>query len=119
MNVVEQGGRAFVDLEGWTDVLQLSANTAASYNLATVRTNMGLPAGAPLFVIFGADGPFYMNAFATAALPSGNTTNGTASPYTPNQRYIGGIAPDCTAITALSFIASASTNVTMSFYKPG
>lgn len=119
MNVVEQGGVAYIDLEGWVDVIQLTANTPASYNLATVRTNMGLPAGAPLFVTFGADGQFYLNPYGTAALPASSTTNGSASIYSPNQRYINGIAGDGSAINALSFVAAASTNVTMSFYKPG
>lgn len=117
LNVIERGG--FVDLEGWVDVLQLSANTPASYNLGAVRTNMGLPAGAPLAVVFQADGPFYMNPYGTAAVPSSSTTNGAASLYSPNQRFINGIANDGSAINTLSFVAAATTNVTMSFYKPG
>lgn len=118
MNVVEQGGRSFVDLEGWTDVVSLTAGVASSYNLAAARTAMGLPAGESLLVIFEADGIFYMNPYGTAAVPSGSTSNGTASLFSPNQRFINGIAGDGSAINTLSLIAPAATNVTMSFYKP-
>lgn len=118
MNVVQQGGQTFPTVCNWVDSIALAANTAASYNVDTLRTNAGLntnePSGtkAPMFIIFSADGPFYANFFATAVIPTTNTTNGSSAEFSPNQRYIDG------SITAISFIASATTKITLSIYRP-
>lgn len=111
MVVVQQGGLAFPTVSGWNDAVQ-SSSSATSYDLGAARTAMGLAATESLFIVFAADGPFWANFHGTAAIPSGNTTNGTASEYTPNQRYIDG------GITAISLVSAAAQNISMQFYRP-
>ncbi len=109
---IQQGGVAFPYPAGWTDVIQVPNSGHVEYDIAAARTVMGLAAGQGLFIIFSADAPFWANFFANAAVPSGNTTNGTASEYAPNQRYI-----DAT-VTKISFAAPAAANVSLQFYRP-
>lgn len=111
MVVMSEGGGIFPTPAGWIDSLQCSS-TASSINLTTVRTNMALPAGLPLFAVFSADGPFWANFNATAVIPVGSTTNGSASEFSPNQRYL------ATNITAISFVCAANQNISIQFYRP-
>lgn len=111
MQVLQAGGEVFPPVCGWIDVLQ-STSVHAEYDLAAARTAMGLGATESLFVIFAADGPFWANFNANAAIPSGNTANGSASEFSPNQRYLD------QRITAISFVSVAAQNISMQFYRP-
>lgn len=111
LNVMQQGADSFLWPSGWNDVVQSSA-VAKSYDVTAARTAMGLTAGQALFVIFAADGPFWANFHDTAAIPSGDVANGSASEYSPNHRLV-----DKT-ITTISFISPASANVGLSFFIP-
>jgi hypothetical protein len=111
MNVLQQGGLLFPTVSGWTDVIQTSSSHV-EYDLAAARAAMGLQATESLFVIFACDGPFWFNAHGNAAIPSGNTVNGTGSEFSPNQRYIDG------SITSLSFVSANAQNLSMQFYRP-
>jgi hypothetical protein len=113
MNVLSQGHYAFPWCSQWVDSVQVTGSgNVQTYNVAALRTALGLPAQAAFFLIFGSDQPFYFNPYAAAALPSGNTTNGEASTYSPNQRYID------KSITSLSFTAAQLTNISLQFYRP-
>lgn len=112
MNVLEQGGRAFLPPCNWNDVVHLSANSAASYSLTTLRSTASLKAGQPVFLVFSADGPFWANFNGTASVPSGSNTDGSAAEFSPNQRYC---ASD---ITAISFISPQAVNICVSAYIP-
>lgn len=111
MQVIEQGGHIFTYPAGWVDTIQ-SSSTHAEYDLSAARTAMGLAAGQPLFCIFSADGPFWANFNANAAIPSGNTTDGSSSEFSPNQRYL-----DHT-VTKISVISANAQNISMQFYRP-
>ena len=89
--------------------MNLSANTAASYTIATLLAACAIK-GPTVFLVFGADGPFWANFHGVAAIPSGNVTNGTGSEFSPNQRYID------ESVTAISFIAAATTNISIQVY---
>lgn len=108
----QQGGLVFTSPSKWIDNVALVEDTEQSYNLTAARAAMGLVAGQPLFVIFSADGPFWANFHGAAAIPSGDTTNGSSSEFTPNQRYL-----DDT-VTAIGLIAAANQNVSIQFYIP-
>ena len=110
MNVEQQGAENFPVVAGWVDAMHLAANTAASYTIATLITNAALK-GKNVFLVFSADGPFWANFHGTAAVPGGNVTNGTASEFSPAQRYV-----DQT-VTAISFIATAPTNISIQVYE--
>lgn len=110
LTVLHQGANAFPFTSEWVDSVSLSANSAASYNLAAARTAMGLAANAPLFVVYGANGNFYRHCHATATIPAGNT-DGSAAAFSPNQEYLDA------SISAISFIAAAATVITLSFFK--
>lgn len=112
LNVQQQGGVVFPGVSGWNDVVVTTANTAASYNLAAARTAMGLLAGQPLFVVFSADGPFWANFNAAAAIPATSNTDGRASEFSPNQRYLDG------NITAIGLISVAGQKISMQFFRP-
>lgn len=111
MCVMQQGGLAFPYASNWNDIVQAS-NTPVTYDVAALRTAAGLPAGQSLFLIFSADAPFWANFYGTAALPSAGVTNGTASEFAPNQRYI-----DST-VTAISFIAANNANISIQVFRP-
>lgn len=111
MQVVEQGGDIFTYPANWVDVIQ-SSPTHAEYDLTAARSAMGLQPGQPIFVVFSADGPFWANFNANAALPSGNTTDGSSSEYCPNQRYLD------KSFTKISVISVANQNISMQFYRP-
>lgn len=110
--VQQQGGLIFPGVSNWNDSVATGSGAAKSYNLTTARTNMGLTAGQPLFVVFSADGPFWADFFKAAVIPTGDTTDGSAAEFSPNQRYID------TAVTAISLISAANQKVSMQFYRP-
>ena len=113
LNVLQQGAQNFIWTAGWMDNVFASGSGAhADYSLTAARSNMGLPAGEGLFVIFAADGGFWFNPNSAAALPSGNTTNGASSEYNPTQRYLD------SSISNLSFAANANTNISLQFFRP-
>lgn len=111
MQVLQQGGETFLPVSTWNDVLQ-SSSTHAEYDLAAARTAMGFPAGFPLFVIFSADGPFWANFKGNAAIPGGNTTDGSSSEFSPNARYVDG------TVSKISLVSANSVNVSMQFFRP-
>lgn len=113
MNIQLQGAENFPNVPGWIDSMTLAANTAASYSLATLRTNAALKQK-NIFVILAADGPFWMNPNGTAAIPSTNETDGGASIYCPTQFYVDTVE----GIANLSFIAAATTHISISVYEP-
>lgn len=113
MNVLQQGGHLFDYPSLWNDEKHLSANTASAYSVTTMRTNAGLKAGQPVFLVFAADGPFWANFSGNAAaIPSADITDGSGSEFSPAQRYV-----DAT-ITSISFIAVAGTNVSIQVFRP-
>lgn len=111
MQVLAQGGHVFPPAAGWIDNIQSSA-THAEYDVAALRVTLGVSASMPLFVVFAADGPFWANFNATAAIPSGNTTDGSSSEFSPNQRWL-----DHT-VTKISVISANAQNISMQFYRP-
>ena len=107
----QQGNQNFPYPASWIDIVQ-SSSTATAYNLTTMRSNAGLVAGQPVFVIFSADGPFWVNFNNTAVIPVANKTDGSGSEFSPNQRYL-----DKT-ITTISIVSAANVNVSMQFSRP-
>lgn len=115
MNIQKQGAEAFPTPAGWVDDLVLAANTAKSYDVAALRVAAGLKAGQPLFLVFASDGPFWANFNGTtAAVPSGDITDGSGPEYSPNQRYYDNVE----ANTTISFIATATTHISIQVSKP-
>lgn len=110
INVQQAGANNFLYPAGWCDVIQVHAHV--EYDLTAARTAMGLKAGQPLHVIFAADGPFWANFHANAAIPSGNTTDGSGSVFSPTTRYLD------SSITTISLVSSAAQNVSMEFFRP-
>lgn len=112
-NVLQQGGQVFPYVSRWNDVISLAAGVAQSYDLTAMRAAAGLVAGQSVFIIFAADAPFWANFSGNAAaIPSANVTDGTASEFCPNQRYID------TADTSISFISSTACNVSLQVTRP-
>lgn len=113
--IMSQGKSApFPHVCEWQDVVYLPANTAESFNVTTFLTNAGLPANLPFFLIIAADGPFWMHAHGTAAIPSSSSqgsTDGAAPDFSPAQVYIDG------SVTSLSFIASSITCIVLKAFK--
>lgn len=109
--VMQEGGNVFPCVAGWIDSVK-STSSVATYNVAAARTAMGLASTAALFVIFAADGPFWANFRNTAVIPTGATADGSASEYSPNQRYL-----DST-ITSISLISPASQLISLQFFRP-
>lgn len=70
-----------------------------------------IPAGAA-YVLFSANGDFYTNFNAAAAVPAADVTDGTGSEMNPTIRYINGG-------TSIGIIAPQNTIVTLAFYKAG
>ena len=75
----------------------------------SVATTFTVPASAK-FVLFSATDNFYVNWSGTAAIPSGDITNGSGSELNP---IIRSITPGAT----FSVIAAADIVVTLSFYN--
>lgn len=92
----------------WVDAFSLAVSTAETYTV---------PAAAR-FLRFTSSGAFYYNAFATAAEPSDEVADGTASVRvpadTPYGLYVGDDLPDGgglsnhTAITTISLITEVA-----------
>lgn len=116
LNPQQQGNQNFLNVCEWNDCLSLAANVAQSYSLTTLKTNAALKSP-KVFLVFAADGPFWANFHGTAAIPSGAVTNGTASEYSPNQRFVELDDPENTE-TAISFIAPAATNISIQVFIP-
>lgn len=92
----------------YVDARVLSANTAKRHDLQTAIT-----AGAK-FVSFSADGDFYAkfgDSSVTAAVPSGDVTDGSAAELNPMARKIPASA------THVSLVAPAATKITLSFWS--
>ena len=83
----------------YIDARDLAANTNETHTV---------PAGAD-FVIFSADGDFYVKPNGAAAVP-GDVTDGTASEMNPKHWDLNGV-------TSIGLISSAARKVTLSFYK--
>lgn len=113
LNTMQQGDQAFPWVARWIDNLVLAANTAKTYSLTTLRSNAGLPAGQPLFLIFAADGSFWTDYNGTAAIPSGDVTDGSGSEFGPNQRYFD------KSVTSISLISAAGCNLSIQVFAPG
>lgn len=76
---------------------------------AGVAESVTVPTGARI-VLFSANSDFYCNPNGTAAVPSGDTTDGSASELNPAAYELRGLA-------SFSLIAAAATIVTMAFYS--
>lgn len=112
MQVIQQGGETFIPVSTWNDALQLSAGTHKEYDVAAMRVAAGLAVGQAVFCIFSCDGPFWTNFAGTAAIPSGDIVNGTASEFAPNARYL-----DST-VTSISFIAANDQKLSLQLFRP-
>lgn len=114
--VVAQGQEfknGFSQVSQWNDALALAANTAKAYDVTAMRVAAGLPAGQPFLLAMKADtNAFYANFHGTAAAVPGDTADGTAPEFNPELRYIG------SDITSISFIATATTKLILSVYRP-
>lgn len=113
LNVMQQGAETFPWVSGWVDAVALAGNAVVNYNVTAARAAMGLRAGQALFVIFAADGPFWANMRDTAAVPVANSTDGSASEFSPNQKYID------ENITQISLTSVAAQKVSLQFFTPG
>lgn len=111
MNVLEQGGRAFPNDSEWVDNYVFVASTVKNVDLAAQRVLMGLPANAPVFVIFGSDVPFWVHYHAAAAIPAGDVTDGSGSVFSPNQVYLDG------TVTQISLISPVVGHISLAFGK--
>jgi hypothetical protein len=113
MNVVAQGGHNFPWTAQWIDNVVIPNNAAVSYNVTALRAAAGLQAGQALFLIFSADAPFWacFNG-GTAAVPSGNVSDGTGSEFSPTQRYID------ETITSISFASANGANLSIEVHRP-
>jgi len=76
---------------------------------AGVEETHTVPADADV-VIFSATDDFYVNYDATAAAPSGDVTDGSASELNP-------VVRDLAGVTTMHVIAPATCTITMSFYS--
>lgn len=112
MNVLRQGGEVFTYPAQWNDIIHMAANTEGHIDVTALRTAANLKAGQPLFVIFSSDAPFWANFYNTAAVPTGNVTDGSGPEFSPNQRYIDA------SVTTISCISAQACNISASFYLP-
>ncbi len=100
---------------GWVDGMALSAATAASYSLTTLRTNAALNAGQPVFVKVTVDSETEINFNNTAAAVTTETDGAGSVLLMPNQPprifYCDSL------ITALSFFSTAGGKVSLEIYK--
>lgn len=78
----------------------LTANTNKSF---TVPTDAA-------FVLFSANGDFYVGYDEAATVPSGDTVDGTAHEMNPGVRYISGL-------TTVQVISEAAINITLQWFK--
>lgn len=113
LTCMQQGDQAFPWVARWIDNLVLAANTAKTYNIAALRTAAGLTATQAIFIIFAADATFWADYNGTAAVPSGDVTDGSGSELGPNQRYID------ETVTAISLISAPGCNISIQVFAPG
>ncbi len=112
MQVLQQGGETFIPTSNWNDAVKLSAGSHKEYDVTAMRAAANLNAGQPVFIIFSADGPFWVNFAGNAAIPSGDVTNGSASEFSPNARYIDA------SVTSISFVSAADQLVSLQVFRP-
>jgi hypothetical protein len=99
--IIDPNGRELIGLtlSDHIDARVLAVSAAESHTI---------PTGAR-YVMFSANGDFYANFAGTAAIPTADVTDGTASILNPQLRTIG-------AATTISLISPAACIVTMEFY---
>lgn len=99
---VERRGFAMIGMgrSQHVDARKLAASTPEVHTV---------PTGA-VFVNFSADGDFYANFGAAAAVPAADVTDGSASVLNPGLRALDGAA-------TIGLVASAECIVTMEFFK--
>jgi hypothetical protein len=97
-----------------TDILTASryinARSLAAGTAETETVPTGVTGGDAAYVVFSSNSDFYVNwNGGTAAAPSGDTTDGSASELNPTERYIKGIA-------SFSILAPSAATVSMAYY---
>ncbi len=88
----------------WIDARVLAANVAETFQAPALAR----------YVLFSSTGDFFCKiapASTAAAVPAADVTDGTAAELNPAMRYLDGERP------YISLIASATTAVTMQFFK--
>ena len=77
----------------------------------TINTNKAItvPTGSK-FAVFNADADIWVRIDGVAAIPSGDTTNGTGSELNPTIRYLG-------SETTVGVISESAAKVSIMFYK--
>lgn len=85
---------------GYIDAKVLAASTAETITV---------PAGAK-YVIFSAEADFWANPNDTAAVPSGDVSDGSASELNP-------VGYDVEGVSTISIISETAQNVSVTFYK--
>jgi hypothetical protein len=91
------------------DARVLAANVAESETVPSITVD-GVAALAN-YVVFSANCDFYVRMDGTAAVPSADITDGTASELNPTVRYLGG------NVAAIGLKSASSCIVTMQFYR--
>jgi hypothetical protein len=84
----------------WIDSVVLAANTAATYTI---------PTGAK-YLLFSANGVFYVNYNSLATIPTITNASGSSVEIGPMLRGV-------TGLTSISLIAPAATIISISVYK--
>ncbi len=91
-----------------TDVVNVSNSRHAVVLVAGVPKQVAVPTGARI-VLANANGDFWMQYGAAAALPAGDVLNGAAAELNPAGRIINGV-------TALGLVAPTDCTVSLAFY---
>lgn len=80
-------------------------------SVLTINTNKSFTVpDTAVYVMFSANGDFYVGYDEAAAVPSGDTVDGTAQELNPAGRYIEGI-------TTVQVISEAAIKITLSWFK--
>lgn len=117
MVIEQQGAQNFPHTAEWVDAIVLAANTEQKYDFTAALASANGGKAKALFVVFSADGPFYVDFNGnTAAKPVASTVNGAAPEYSPNQRYIDSVALGANS-NKISLIATSNTVVVMQVYS--
>ena len=116
LTTMEQAGeRPCFWTPGWVDGLAISANTAAAYNVTTMRSNAGLAAGAPFYLLATVDSETTINFNNTAAAITTKTDGSGGVMLHPSQEarmfYVD------QNITSISFFSVAGGTVSLEVYK--
>lgn len=91
------------------DAKVLAAGVAESETVPSITSNG--TTGKAKTVLFASTCDFYADVNGTAAVPSADVTNGSASELNPTVRYLGG------DVTTISLISADACVITMSFYR--